>query len=326
MIWKQKLANLKKDLKEAGDLKSKSPAPKTNAKPEKPIDIQEEDALFLQAMGRKPSKTLSVLDNPGEQNLLESKTVKLGEPVSSDQESGTFHSSMQSLKGLKPRDAKKLEEIATKAERMSQENEISKRHCPDFTLTTGGGKNEEKESEANRRPSLFLQTDGCELVEPDVIRKPEKNISLMDAEVASETQARHEEPLASGAQGEKEASKRKENEEGIAGTSQKLKEEVRRQQPTLIHLAAGMAVDVDGTLDLRGHSHVDALERLRERIQDGLFLGWRTFHVTLGSSDELRTAFLNYIQSEEASVLTRYAQAPIPMGGAQAWILYYPSH
>lgn len=94
--------------------------------------------------------------------------------------------------------------------------------------------------------------------------------------------------------------------------------------PSRIQLAAGMAIEVDGSLDLRGHSRVDALERLAERIQDGVFLGWRTFHVYLGPSEELREAFLAFLGSPGArSALARYAQAPIPLGGTQAWILYF---
>lgn len=94
--------------------------------------------------------------------------------------------------------------------------------------------------------------------------------------------------------------------------------------PVRIQLAAGMAIEVDGSLDLRGHSRVDALERLSERIQDGVFLGWRTFHVTLGPSEDLREAFLAFLASPgTSSALARYAQAPVPMGGTQAWILYF---
>lgn len=99
-----------------------------------------------------------------------------------------------------------------------------------------------------------------------------------------------------------------------------------RTLPERIQLAAGMAVEVDGYLDLRGHTCGDALERLRERVQDGVFLGWRTFHVYLGPSQELQDAFLGYLSEPEAQVVTRLAQAPIPMGGAQAWILYLAAH
>ena len=90
-----------------------------------------------------------------------------------------------------------------------------------------------------------------------------------------------------------------------------------------IHLAAGMAVVVDGSLDLRGHARRDAEERLKERILDGYALGWRTLHVIVGSAPELRQMVLDLLASPAGGCLTRYAQAPVPMGGAQAWILYF---
>jgi hypothetical protein len=96
-----------------------------------------------------------------------------------------------------------------------------------------------------------------------------------------------------------------------------------RRGPQLIHLAAGMAVEVDGTLDLRGHTVQDAEERLRERIQDAAFLGWRTLHVVLGPEEELRDMFLACLLLPKSSHIARYAKAPIPMGGDQAWVLYF---
>jgi hypothetical protein len=95
--------------------------------------------------------------------------------------------------------------------------------------------------------------------------------------------------------------------------------------PQLIHLAAGMAIVVDGTLDLRGHSVQDALERLRERVQDGAFLGWRSLHVLLGGEEDLLDMLMEYLRGQDLPRITRYAQAPIPMGGSQAWILYFSS-
>lgn len=95
-----------------------------------------------------------------------------------------------------------------------------------------------------------------------------------------------------------------------------------RTSPLMIQLAAGMAIEVDGSLDLRGHSSADAMERLKERILDGHLLGWRTLHVHLGPSEELRQTFQGFLAGPEAELIARYAQAPIPMGGAQAWILY----
>ncbi len=92
--------------------------------------------------------------------------------------------------------------------------------------------------------------------------------------------------------------------------------------PVRIHLAAGMAVEVDATLDLRNHSVPDALGRLRDRLEDGALMGWRTLHVVLGEDEELHGALLAFLGGGPLKI-SRYAQAPIPMGGAQAWVLYY---
>jgi DNA-nicking Smr family endonuclease len=89
-----------------------------------------------------------------------------------------------------------------------------------------------------------------------------------------------------------------------------------------MHLAAGMAIEVDGTLDLRRHSLNDAKERLKERIRDGLVLHWRTLLVMLGPNEALKQGFLAFLTTPQAQSIGRYAQAPIPMGGAQAWVLY----
>ena len=93
--------------------------------------------------------------------------------------------------------------------------------------------------------------------------------------------------------------------------------------PVRIQLAAGMAVEVDAALDLRGHSVPDALGRLRDRLEDGALLGWRTLHLILGEDAALHEALLAFLASGAASRIGRYAQAPIPMGGGQAWVLYY---
>jgi DNA-nicking Smr family endonuclease len=92
-----------------------------------------------------------------------------------------------------------------------------------------------------------------------------------------------------------------------------------------INLAAGMAIVVDGSLDLKGHARSDAEERLKERILDGYALGWRTLHVVVGPSDDLRQMVLDLLLSPAGRCVVRYAQAPVPMGGPQAWILYFRS-
>jgi hypothetical protein len=91
----------------------------------------------------------------------------------------------------------------------------------------------------------------------------------------------------------------------------------------MIHLAAGMTIDVDGVLDLRNHNEADATERLKERVLDGVCLGWRALHVILGNSGPLRQVVLDYLASPSAHPLSKYAEAPVPMGGANAWILYF---
>lgn len=93
--------------------------------------------------------------------------------------------------------------------------------------------------------------------------------------------------------------------------------------PVRIQLAAGMAVEVDAVLDLRNHSVPDALGRLRDRLEDGAHMGWRTLHVVLGEDEALHAALLALFAGGGALKISRYAQAPVPMGGAQAWVLYY---
>ncbi|MBP7617985.1 MAG: Smr/MutS family protein, partial [Geothrix sp.] len=92
--------------------------------------------------------------------------------------------------------------------------------------------------------------------------------------------------------------------------------------PLRFQLAAGMALEVDGSLDLRGHSVSDAMERLKDRLGDGLVLGWRSLQVTLGPDPALHEGLLELLSSGEAPMVARYAQAPVPMGGTQAWLLY----
>lgn len=92
--------------------------------------------------------------------------------------------------------------------------------------------------------------------------------------------------------------------------------------PIQFQLAAGMALEVDATLDLRGHSLVDALERLKDRLGDGQLLGWRVLQVTLGSDPMLHEGLLGLLNSGKVPMVVRYAQAPVPMGGNQAWLLY----
>ncbi len=97
----------------------------------------------------------------------------------------------------------------------------------------------------------------------------------------------------------------------------------QRVMPLRFQLAAGMALEVDGTLDLRGHSLADAIERLKDRLGDGSVLGWRSLQVTLGPNPILHEGLLELLASGEVPMVARFAQAPIPMGGNQAWLLYF---
>ncbi len=99
-------------------------------------------------------------------------------------------------------------------------------------------------------------------------------------------------------------------------------ESLKPRGPVLIQLAAGMAIEVDGLLDLRNHTLSDARERLKERVEDAGHLGWRSMHVILGPSEALKQGFLAFLTTPAAKPVLRYAQAPIPMGGLQAWIVY----
>ncbi|MCL1892654.1 MAG: hypothetical protein FWG02_00265 [Holophagaceae bacterium] len=99
--------------------------------------------------------------------------------------------------------------------------------------------------------------------------------------------------------------------------------EFQKDPPEKIQLAAGMTIEVDGQLDLRNHNNEDALERLRERVLDGFCRGWRSLHVVLGESEQLNQVLADFINSPQSAPLAKYAQAPIPMGGAKAWIFYY---
>jgi hypothetical protein len=84
-----------------------------------------------------------------------------------------------------------------------------------------------------------------------------------------------------------------------------------------------MAIEVDASLDLRGHSLSDAMDRLKDRLGDGKVLNWRTLQVTLGTDSALHEGLLDLLDSGQAPMVARYAQAPVPMGGTQAWLLYF---
>lgn len=252
MVWKQDLAKLKKEFKAEEGPAPKAPPPKP-APVAAPRVIEEEDALFLAAMGkapRRPAATpVEAIQPPPVPKALAPAPVPAED----------FGEAMGSLKGLK------------------------------------------------RLPEAPVRK-AAEVPKPLVTVPEPAQPRLVEAAVAVPTPEPAPEPLPEPIQAP---------EAGIAPIPQAL------PGPQLIQLAAGMAIEVDGSLDLRGHSAADGLERLRERIQDGRFLGWRTLHVQLGPDAALREAFLAHLAGSEARTIGRYAQAPIPMGGSQAWILYF---
>lgn len=244
MVWKQDLAKLKKDMKAEEGPAPKAPPPKPAPKPLESRPIEDEDAMFLAAMGGKPAAA-SRPSKPVVQEAPPPKPVEASAPLPPE----NFQEAMDGLKGLK---------------RMGATPVIQTAELP--------------------KPVVPAPPAAPPIPEPE----PEVAVVAPVEPVATPI------PPIPPALG-----------------------------PQLIHLAAGMAVEVDGSLDLRGHTPEDALERLRERILDGLHLGWRTLHVNLGPSPTGREAFLDYLRSAEARAISRYAQAPIPMGGSQAWIVYF---
>lgn len=230
MVWNKDLAKLKQELKTDEKGEPKRAVPKPVAKPTAPRELDDEDALFLAAMGGRRPAAPATPEAPRQ------------EPRPPKAEPGDFQEAMASLKGLKPVPAPRIP--------------------------------------VRKEPaSAVPEVPPVPPVEPPAPLPPP-------------------EPLPEEAP------------------------EPPRWTPPLIQLAAGMAIEVDGLLDLRGHSSTDGVERLRERLLDGHLLGWRTLHVLLGPSDDLRQAFLDFLAGPEGGLIARYAQAPIPMGGLQAWILY----
>ena len=242
MVWKQDLSKLKQAFREAGG----PPPPPVKPKP-KPVevkDLNDEDAMFLAAMGGSAPQGRPVFEAPP----VVRPAVEAPAPDLS------FEAGLTDLKGLRP---------LAKAAVLSAPVESAR-------------------IESAR-------------IEPAVVPQPSA------VEPAAETA-----PVAPPAAPEPAAAA-----------------EVLAKSPLRIQLAAGMAVEVDASLDLRGHSVQDALGRLRDRVEDGAHMGWRTLHVVLGEDPALHEALLDLLAGSGGLRIGRYAQAPIPMGGAQAWVLYY---
>jgi hypothetical protein len=248
MVWKQDLAKLKQSL---GDTAGppQTPVPKPISKPAHPLNLMEEDDVFLSAMGVRRAATQS--------DLLTSAPASPTPKTETD-----FQAAMLAMKGVKP-----VEDLVSSL-----------------------ASSEPKAAEPLAAPLVSSSETEPETLKPGlsdlshVLEQPKENpISPSTAQITAPQTA----------------------------------------MPARIQLAAGMAIEVDGSLDLRAHSVADAMERLRDRLADGLFLGWRSLHVTLGSDESLHLALRDLLETGSLSEIARYAQAPIPMGGGQAWILYY---
>jgi hypothetical protein len=244
MAWKQDLAKLKAQLNPEAPAPVQKPLPKPALKPRGPAALEEEDAVFLSAMGLKPAAQRSV--KPAESEEAPSSPVAPVPPVPE-----TFQDAIKDLKGLKPL----AQGLSTQA------------------------------PASPPRPSATIKSPGSA---PVVV--PAK---LPTAPLPPDVATPEPEPLA------------------------------LPFVPSRFQLAAGMAIEVDGTLDLRGHSLLDAMDRLKDRLGDGMVLGWRSLLVTLGPDPALHEGLLALLASGEAMMVARYAQAPVPMGGTQAWLLYF---
>jgi len=203
MVWKQDLAKLKQQFKDTGEPKPKVQIPKPVPKPQLAGSIEEEDALFLNAMGRPRS---SAPAPRAKEPSLPEALAEVPQPAAAPPvpPAETFEAAMGGLKGLKPLESK----APAKAEKP-------------------------------RPAAKVVPSPPVEI--PAVSPPPEA--------LEPPTPFREEGPS--------------------------------RVGPALIHLAAGMAIEVDGSLDLRGHTTTGAMERFRERVPDGVILGSRTLQVTL---------------------------------------------
>jgi DNA-nicking Smr family endonuclease len=266
MAWKKDLAKLKQELgKEEVSPGKAAPPPK--ARPVHPVSgsIEEEDNIFLSAMGLRPKSVAEPAPAPGQEPAPAAIRPKAA-PSAAKAE---FNSAMGDLKGLKP---------------MPKSLPIE----PPKPAAPGSAAAETKAPAAGAE----VPADGPAALEP-AAPEPAAPGPAAPMPAAPETPARAMEPAPAA------------------------------PPQAQIQLAAGMAIVVDGSLDLKGHARSDAEERLKERILDGYALGWRTLHVVVGSSPELRQMVLDLLVTPAGRCVARFAQAPIPMGGAQAWILYF---
>jgi hypothetical protein len=241
MAWKQDLAKLKQQLDPESSGPTRKVTPKPATKPSGPAVLDDEDAVFLSAMGLKSTQ-------PSRTPKAAASDVAISTPIAPESlVPETFQEAIRDLKGLKPLAKDRLDQGPPPTS--------SAHHLP-------------------KTEPVAIQTQSSEAVFPELAC-----------------------PIAPSP-----------------------------PQPSLpmrFQLAAGMALDVDGILDLRGHSLPDAMERLKDRLGDGVVLGWRSLQVTLGPDPTLHEGLLELLTSGQMPMVVRYAQAPVPMGGTQAWLLYF---
>jgi len=244
MAWKQDLAKLKQQLGPGAPLPVPKSPPKPEPKPILPPVLDDEDAVFLSAMGLKPATPRPAGVQPTEGHASPA-------PIPSAPVPESFQEAVKELRGFKPLQKGPLERPA----------------LPKPVAAVP--KNEPTPPAPVEKPDL---APGPVAPEPPVQRSPLPAQPLM---------------------------------------------------PLRFQLAAGMAIEVDGTLDLRGHTLTDAMDRLKDRLGDGMVLGWRSLQVTLGQDPALHDGLLALLASGEAPMVARFAQAPVPMGGTHAWLLYF---
>lgn len=241
MAWKQDLAKLKQQL--GPEAPAPKPPPRPAPKPSGPTSIDDEDAVFLSAMGQKPAAPRPAKLTTAEGSPEPKAAVAPPIPES-------FQEALKELKGLKPL-AKGLPDQAT-------------------------------------APKPPPPAEPVQPTQPALVPLPAPTQAEVPATAAPEPEP-----------------------------------QTRPLMPLRFQLAAGMALEVDGSLDLRGHSLSDALERLKDRLGDGTVLGWRCLQVTLGPDPLLHEGLLTLLASGQVPMVARFAQAPVPMGGNQAWLLYF---
>lgn len=245
MAWKQDLAKLKQQFGPETPAVARKAVPPPNPKPTGPAALDDEDAVFLSAMGLRPTPLRPVRPATAVEPTP-SSPVAVPPPAPE-----TFQDAVRDLKGLKP---------------------LSKDRPGQSSLPAAAAPSPPTAAPEAAQAPLQAQI-------------PETRLPETPAPV-SESQTRAFVPLR-------------------------------------FQLAAGMAIEVDGALDLRGHSLLDATERLKDRLGDGVVLGWRSIQVTLGPEPALHEGLLALLTSGQTPMIARYAQAPVPMGGTQAWLLYF---